>query len=182
MKKLLLSGLVISGLIMASPAIVSACPQEKSPCSKCAEKAKTCKILKLKAKAKLLWENQESLGIKDDQLEKIKDIKHAVIKELIQLKANREIVMVDLKSMLYEDLIDIDAANKLIDAKYDAKKSEAKAFTKAISDIQQVLSKDQRTQWKDLIKKSTDKPFCAKCAAAGGGKFCPLTGKKLDAK
>jgi len=179
MKKLLITGAIISGLIMVSPTAALAYPQGKSKCLKCAQKASKCKISKLKSKTKLLWENQEDLGLKDDQLEKIADIKHATIKELIQLKADKDIVKVDLKSLMYADTIDVDEANKLIDAKYQAKKDSAKVYIKAVSDIQQVLSKDQRSQWKELCKKAKDKPSCAKCAAASG-KFCPLTGKKLD--
>ncbi len=176
MKKVLIAGLVVSGLIMASPTVASACPNQKSQCSKCAEKSRTCKISKLKKKIGLLWENKEDLGLKDGQLDKIKDIKHASTKKLIQLKADIEIVMVDLKSAMYVDSIDVDSVNKLIEAKYAAKEEASKTFIKSISDIQQVLSKDQRDQWKDLCKKSQNKASCSK----GEKKFCPLTGKPLN--
>jgi len=183
MKKFLMAGVLITGLVMANPAIVLACPQQKEQCVKCEAKAQQCKISKLKKKVKALWAHKDVLGVNEDQLAKIKDIKHKAIKELIQLNADKEIVMVDLESAMRGDLIDIAVINKLIDAKYTAKNKTAKTYVKAISDIQKVLSKEQRALWKEMCAKSElGGSECAKCAASSEGKICPLTGKSLDGK
>ena len=170
MKKLLLSGILITGLIVANPAGVFADSHQRSSCAKCEAKTKKCKISRLKKKVKQLWFNKEALGIAEKQLEKIKDIKHAAIKELIRLKADKDIVKVDLKSAMWDESIDVGAVNKLIDAKYAAKTKAAKTYVKALRDIQKVLSKEQRAKWKEMSIK----------AKLAGGKICPITGKPLD--
>ena len=181
MKKLFMTGLIITGLAFTGASMAWAYPQGQSMCSKCAEKAKTCKVTKLKNKAKILWENKEELGLKEDQLDKIKDIKHAAIKGLIQRKADLDIVMVDLNSAKHADAMDVQAVNTLLDAKYDVKKETAKAYVKAVSDIQQVLSKDQHSQWKELMKKAKHERECAKCPYKSG-KYCPFAEKSKTEK
>ncbi|VAX38173.1 hypothetical protein MNBD_UNCLBAC01-595 [hydrothermal vent metagenome] len=167
MKKVLL-GMMIAGLIVANPVFVQACSKEKkSECKKSGSKESTCKISKLKAKVKILWVNKDEFKITDDQLTKIKDIKHEAIKKLIQLKADKDVVMVDLKSAMWSDIIDVDTVNKLIDTKYAAKIKASKMYIMAISAIQNVLSADQRAQWK---------ANCAKSFLADK-KICPLEGK-----
>lgn len=183
MKKFLMAGVLIAGLIVANPAIVLACPQQKGQCAKCEAKAQQCKISELKKKVKPLWIHKDVLGINEDQLTKVKDIKQKAIKELIQLNADKEIVMVDLESAMRGESIDITVINKLIDAKYSAKSKTAKVFVKAISDIQNVLTKEQRAQWKEMCTESElGGSDCAKCAASSDGKICPLTGKSLEGK
>jgi len=180
MKKTILSALLITGLITAAPGAVFACgscAQDSAPskCSSCQEKAKTCKITKLKKKVKLLWAHQEQLKIADDQLTRIKDIKHKAIKELIQLKADKEIIMVDLQSAMRASQLNLGEVNTLIDAKYAALTKTAKTFAKALGDIQNVLTADQRAQWSAMLKAMGD----SSCPNCGGTKFCPYTGKKL---
>lgn len=183
MKKFLMAGLLVAGLIIANPAVVFACPQQKEQCSKCEAKAQQCKISQLKKKVQPLWFNKEALDIKEDLLNKIKDIKHGAIKELIQLSADKEIVMVDLKSAMWADLIDVNVVNKLIDDKYAFENKTAKTYIKAIGDIQKVLSEEQRAKWHEMsVKAELSGANCAKCAAASDGKVCPLTGKPLDGK
>ena len=181
MKKLLISSLIITGLVLASPMAATADNHKecgvRSECSK-SEKDSKCLVTKLKGKTKLLWENKEDLGLKDAQLDKIKEIKYATIKQLIRLDADKKIAKVELKSLWYEDVVDVDKANVAIDAKYKAKADSAKVFTKAISDIQNELTKEQRDKWKEHCKAS-EKGECGKCAKA---KFCPLTGKPTDKK
>jgi len=184
MKKVLLSGIIITGLIMANPVMIEACQKgATSSCAKCAAKASQCKISKLKKKVTMLWTNQDALEITDDQMAKIKDIKHAAIKELIQLKADKDVVMVDLKSAMWEESMDLGAVNKLIDTKYAAKKKSSKTFVKAINDIQKDLTDKQLAAWKAMaIAQKVGKSSCSKCNAKSSGKFCPLTGKPLDGK
>jgi len=184
MKKVLLSGIIITGLIMANPVMIEACQKgATSSCAKCAAKASQYKISKLKKKVTMLWTNQDALEITDDQMAKIKDIKHAAIKELIRLKADKDVVMVDLKSAMWEESMDLGAVNKLIDTKYAAKKKSSKTFVKAINDIQKVLTDKQRAAWKAMaIAQKMGKSSCSKCNAKSSGNFCPLTGKSLDGK
>jgi len=177
MKKLLVSGLVISGLIMASPTALLAGGHGGSKCYKSSQKESSCKSSKLKKKLKTLWANKDALELKDKQLDKIADIKHTALKDLIQLKADKEIVAVDIKTAFWADSIDLNKVNDLIDKKYAAKAKTAKVFAKALSDVQKVLTIKQNEQWKEIMLKAyLSKGRCSKCASA---KFCPLTGKPM---
>lgn len=183
MKRMLLSGMLVVGMVMAYPFAVQAYSGEG--CYKCAEKGKAAQITKLKKKVGMLWENQEALKITEKQMMAIKDIKHAAIKQLIQYQADKEIVMVDLKSKMREDIIDVDAVNPLIDAKYTAKIRSAKTYARALSDIQNVLDEGQREQWKELFKAFGPSKCQGKCQNlrgshyAGEKKFCPVSGKSF---
>jgi Spy/CpxP family protein refolding chaperone len=180
MKKLLL-GLLIAGFVLTNTPISMACSKGKaSSCATCQYKAKTCKITKLKSKTSLLWTNQECMAITDEQLEKVKVIKHKAIKELIQLKADVDIIKVDVTSLLYADSMDLSKVNKLIDAKYSKKNKTAKTYVKAVSDIQKILTEEQRAKWQSSCSKGSSD--CAKCASSSGPKICPITGKTLGDK
>lgn len=184
MKKILVTGLIVLGLIVASPGVTLACSQclqQKSQYTGWGDKAQKCKISKLKKKVGVLWVHKEKLGLKEKQLNKIKDIKHKAIKEMIQLEADKEIVALDLKSEMWNKSINVGAVNKLIDAKYDAKKKLAKTYVKAIGAIQKVLSGEQRDLWHEMLAstKRQGKKYCPKCRKYSYEKICPISGKKL---
>ncbi|MBZ0166342.1 MAG: Spy/CpxP family protein refolding chaperone [Candidatus Omnitrophica bacterium] len=175
-------------------------------CKKC-NKAQTqeCKIGKLKKTAKVLWTHKEHLQLTDDQLGKLKKIKHAAIKDIIRLNADIDVTKVDLDSAMWSEQIDTGKVNPLIDSKYAAKSNIAKIYVKALSDMQSVLDDEQRGKWLEIRtcqKMSKDcgsqcggacdackaKSKCAKCVKAGGtcakcsqskSGFCPITGKPL---
>lgn len=183
MKKFLMVAALMTGLIFLNSTLATAGGHKKSGCAKCEAKAEQCKVSKLKKKVTPLWKNQAMLGISDEQMDKIGDIKHKAMKELIQLKADKDVIMVDVKTEMWAESIDVGAVNNLIDSKYASKKKAAKVFVKAIADIQQVLTEEQRAKWRNMSKcsKCAQGSSCAKCAASGG-KVCPLTGKVLDEK
>ena len=57
--------------------------------------------------------------------------------------------------MMYDDVIDTEAINGLIDNKYEAKKAKAKAVIAAIVDMKSLLSEDQVEKLKELKKTCT---------------------------
>ena len=179
MKKNLLIALLIAGFLTVSAAEVMACDKGKSDCMKCAIKKSQCLTSKLKSKVKMLWLSQEDLDISEDQMSKIKDIKHAALKEMIQLKADLDILKVDLMPAFYSEQIDIDTVGPQVEQKYELKKKSALAFTKALSDIQGVLSEKQREEWKDMVIAAK---LASKCSSCSGPKICPITGKAIGAK
>ncbi len=184
MKKFLIVALVMAGIITINSNSAFACSKDKTQCD---YSAGHCKISKLKKKVRSLWVNQDVLGVTDDQLDNIKDIKYAAIKKLIQLKADKEIILVDFHSAMWKDLIDVNKVDNLIDKKYASKKKAAKTYVKAMSDIQKVLSDDQRSQWRTILKKAklgdADKKLCSlRGKELNGQKFCPLMGEPSDEK
>ena len=108
------------------------------------------KVLK---KIHMIFDHQDELGISDDQLAKIKDLKIALKKDLIQKGADIDIVKVDIRSALYEDKIDLAAVNKLIDQKYESKKSKSKKVVSTLAELKKILTKDQMDKLKDLKRK-----------------------------
>jgi Spy/CpxP family protein refolding chaperone len=99
-------------------------------------------------KAMMLIANDDELGLTEDQLKKIKDLKHKTKKDMIMKDAEIDVVAVDAKALLWDDPIDIVAVNKLIDSKYDLKKAKAKAFVAALAD----LTKEQKDKLKAIMK------------------------------
>ncbi|VAW13966.1 hypothetical protein MNBD_BACTEROID05-371 [hydrothermal vent metagenome] len=178
MKKFLMIVIVMVGLMTINSGFAFACLKDKTSCD---SKSGHCKISKLKEKVKSLWVNQDALGITDDQLDSIKDIKYVALKKLIQLKADKEIVLVDFHSAIWKDLIDVNKVNNLIDAKYKSKNKSAKTYVKAMSDIQKILSKEQRNQWRTILKKvKLGEGECSKFGMSSDKKLCPLRAKTVD--
>ena len=128
------------------------CKYKPSECGKkdCKDKPLDKKVLK---KLHMIFNHQDELGISDDQLAKIKELKIALKKDLIQKEADIDLVKVDVRSALYEDEINLAAVNKLIDQKYEAKKSKSKQVVSTLAQLKKILTKDQMDKLKNLKRK-----------------------------
>ena len=104
-------------------------------------------------KAMLLIKNQEELGLTDEQIKKVKDLKIATKKGVIKKKADIEILSLDIKAALWEDVVDLNALNALIDTKYELKKEKTKSLVAAYVELKGVLTEEQKAKLKDLCKK-----------------------------
>lgn len=104
-------------------------------------------------KAMMIIKNQEELGLSDEQVEKIKDLKISTKKDLIRKKAEIDILALDIKASMWEDTIDLDAVNALIDKKYEIKKEKAKALVAACAVLKSTLTADQKKKMKSLCRK-----------------------------
>ena len=105
-------------------------------------------------KAKLIMMNQEKLGITDDQIKEIKKLKMDTKKDIIKTDAEIEIVKIDIMAHLWEDKIDINAVDPLIDKKYELKKEKAKMIFSAYAYLKNSLTGEQQAKLKELCKKS----------------------------
>ena len=114
-------------------------------------------------KAYMCLENADALGLSDDQIEELKNLKHETKKDVIQKNADIEILGLDARHLLYQDEVDLDALNSIIDQKYDVKKAKAKVLVKAIAELKGLLSENQMDSLK-AIYKGAKKNYCAKCA------------------
>ena len=125
------------------------CKHRSSECGKkdCKDKPLGKKLLK---KMHMIFDHQEELDISDDQLAKIKELKIALKKDLIQKEADIDLVKVDIRSALYEDEINLEAVNELIDRKYETKKSKSKQVVSTLAQLKKILSKDQMDKVKNL--------------------------------
>lgn len=104
-------------------------------------------------KAHFLMKNEEELGLSEDQIKKIHDLKMNTKKDMIRRDAEIDILALDIKSALHDDTIDTQAVNALVDKKYDLKKEKTKALVAAYAALKDVLTKEQKDKMKDLWKK-----------------------------
>jgi len=102
-------------------------------------------------KAMLIVKNQEELGLSDEEVKKIKDLKITTKKDLIMKKAEIEVLGLDIKAALWEDTIDLGSVNTLIDKKYELKKQKTKSIVAAYVALKGMLTKEQQGKLKSLI-------------------------------
>jgi len=105
-------------------------------------------------KAGFMMMNEEELGLSDEQVDKIKDIKMATKREMVKRGSEIDMVKLDIKEKMYEDKIDPADLDPLIDKKYELKKAKAKYLVRQYADLKGVLSDDQMKELKSLWRKS----------------------------
>ncbi len=107
--------------------------------------------VKLFKKVKMIYLYQDELNISDKQLDQIKGLKIALKKDLIMKGADLDIIKVDIRSLLYEDVIDVGAVNKLIDQKYEIKKAKMKKVVESYAQLKKILTKEQMEKLKKIV-------------------------------
>lgn len=122
---------------------------------------------KFSYKAHLMLENQEEIGLTEDQIESIRALKLETKKSLIKQNAEIELLSVDMKAELYKDVIDVKALKKIVDKKYDFKKAKMNMVIDAYAKLKGVLDEGQRHFLKELWKEKKaakgtygEKPTC----------------------
>ena len=112
-------------------------------------------------KIKMIYHKQEELGITEEQMDKIKDVKIALKKDLIRKKADIDLVKVDIKVLMYDDDLDVKAMKALIGKKYDIKKAKAIRIVDACASLRGFLTDKQKAEMKKL-KKAMMKKYMSK--------------------
>ncbi len=102
--------------------------------------------------AHMLIMSSDELGLTPEQLAKIKDIKKSVMQEMITKEAEANVIKVDICSSLWEDTINTEEINALVDKKYEAKKTLTKDVIKGIADLKGLLTEEQKGKLKQLCK------------------------------
>jgi len=119
-------------------------------CGQCGQAFDT-KVLK---KLRLAIENQDELEASDSQIRKIRELKVALKKDLIQRKAEIDLIAVDIKSKLCTDDINQKEINQLIDRKYELKKAKARSLVEALIELKDILKDEQEERLKDIMHHS----------------------------
>ncbi|MDD5085795.1 MAG: Spy/CpxP family protein refolding chaperone, partial [Candidatus Omnitrophica bacterium] len=121
------------------------------------EKGKSCRMgdisEKVFHKAHSICAGMEELGLSDEQIKKVKDLKIAAKKDLIRKESEIALVDVDMQAALWADPIDTKILSELIDKKYELKKAMAKDMIKAYTDMESVLTAEQKSKLKGLCPK-----------------------------
>ena len=102
--------------------------------------------------AHLALENHEELGLSEDAVKKIRELKIGTKKSLIRNRAEAELLMVDIISKLHTEKPEISEINRLIDKKFDVKKAGMKKLIASFVALKKLLSKEQMKQMKAICK------------------------------
>jgi hypothetical protein len=113
---------------------------------------------KLMMKAHCLVMHQEELGLSDEQVAMIKELKYTTKKQLIAKDAEIALAELDVKKAMWQDPIALATVNPLIDKKFELKKEKMKMLVGVYAELQSMLTDAQKTELKALKKK-------IKCAA-----------------
>ncbi len=105
---------------------------------------------KILHKLHLVIANQDELNLSDTQVAKSKELKIKIKKDLISRNAEIDVIGVDMKSKLWDDVIDKKAISKLIGQKYELKKAKAKSLVEALVELKSILTEEQEKKLKDI--------------------------------
>ncbi len=104
-------------------------------------------------KARFILENEEELGLTEEQVKKIGDLQLQTKKSLIGKDAEIEALALDINSKLNEDTIDTKAVSELINMKYELKKEKAKLAVESMASLKNILTDEQKKKLKGIWKK-----------------------------
>ena len=107
---------------------------------------------KVMYKAHFILKNATELGLSDQQVKTVKQIKISAKKTKIQKQAQIDLLKVDLHVELHNDTVNLDKVNSLIDSKYEVKKGLAKDMAASIAQLKGTLTAEQLGKMKDLWK------------------------------
>lgn len=103
-------------------------------------------------KMHMVLRNKKELEITDEQEQAIRKLKYDTKKKVITMKAEADVIAVDIKSMMYDDdPMDTEAINALIDKKYEIKKNKAKILIGAYAELKKILTAEQKDKLRDLV-------------------------------
>lgn len=112
---------------------------------------------KFAMKTRFIMDNVQELGLSEEQVAKIHDIKMKTKKMLIMKEAEIDVVELDIKSGLWQDNVDGAALKTLVAKRYDLEKEKGLGILDATLAIRDVLTKDQRTKLKTMCMDKKDK-------------------------
>jgi flagellar basal body-associated protein FliL len=110
-----------------------------------------CPIMeKFMKKARFLLEYKSDIGLTDDQAKTLKELKLQMEKDSIRQSADMKTFLLDLKSKLAEDKVDVEGANALIDENFASVSAAAKSNLATYAKLKSLLTPDQMTKMKAL--------------------------------
>jgi len=145
-------------------------PEGKEKCNK--PDSKDCDKKKRKGCDKKGWKSgkhgfhiikySEELGLSKKQVEKIKEIKLAYNKENIDLRAEIEVLALDLNEFHQDDSIGMDRITKKIRQMMSNKGDMKIAKFQMIKDVREVLTPEQGKKVKEIMQKKKSHRYCNK--------------------
>ena len=112
-------------------------------------------------KAFFLLKEKDKLGLSEDQVQAISTLQLETAKSVIHQEADLKALGLDIRAQLHSDKADLDSLSKLIDQKYEIKKTMEKAVAEAYLKLKGILTPAQQTELKKL-KEEWRKKQCDK--------------------
>jgi len=107
---------------------------------------------KFTGRLKMILSNKDALGLSEEQIKNVKDLKMKTKKDLIRMDAEIDVTRLDIESAMWDETADTETINKLIDKKYDLKKEKAKSLVAACNALKGILTKEQNDKMKEMCK------------------------------
>jgi len=152
MKKTMFFLLLGVAMLFSSIAPAHASDGKGKECPLKADKGRCqCPIAdKFMMKAHFLLENKTDVGLTDDQVKTIKELKLQMEKDSVRQSSDMKTFILDLKSKLSEDKVDVAGANALIDKNFTSASAAAKSNLAAYAKLKSLLNPDQIKKMKAL--------------------------------
>jgi len=103
-------------------------------------------------KVEMIQKHQEEIGVTDNQMHQIEDLKTAFKKDTIRKEAEIDILEIDIHSLMHKEQVDVGAVYKLIDQKYEFKKAKTKKTVESFAQLKKIITKDQMAKLRSIIK------------------------------
>ena len=107
-------------------------------------------------KSHLMLRHEETLGLSEEQVERIQVIMAETQKRLIRDEAEIDVLNVDLMRELHKPAIEVQAARTILDKQYEVKKGKAVALVQSLADLKATLTPEQYTKLKALYRASKE--------------------------
>jgi len=95
-------------------------------------------------------EHQKDLGLSADQVKAIRELKIEAMKRSVRQMADMQILMIDMKSKMKADVLDVKGLNDLIDKGSATMAASTKETVKDYDKFLKVLTDEQRTKLKSV--------------------------------
>lgn len=112
---------------------------------------------KFAMKARFIGDSAEELGLTEEQISKVRDIKMKTKKMIIMKEAEIDVIELDIKSGLWQDSVDSAAIGVLVAKKYEIEKEKALGIVEACLAIRNVLTKEQMSKLKAMCADKKNK-------------------------
>lgn len=104
-------------------------------------------------KAGFILSEQDELGLTEEQMEAIKDLKFEIGKEMIKQQAEIDVLALEVVSKLRGYPIDVEQVNQIVDQEYELKKVKERMTVGALARLKSVLTEEQYQKLKKLLSK-----------------------------
>ena len=105
---------------------------------------------KLMHKGHFFLSHQKELGLSDQQVQSIKELKLSTKKAYIQQKAQHKIFALDIEHKLSEPTVDVKGIEGMIDKMSASMAASAKETVTSFAKLKSILTEEQRQKAKDL--------------------------------